>query len=263
MSESNRVSESWNECRCNADTSSVNGSIKWKKRLDKFCGCNDCANLFNKCLDRTALSGDIIDHFNRHAMTIDDNLLNCIHDFYVSINDHDLVSFLDIEEKIIYVYKQIVKDVTDRKLLPFSRVNNSLRMHGVMVEKCQLSSILYEEDGKSMSDFRTLWNDTRLDYYIYNNLIVDVKSIIKIYIKNRLLSDDVDAIDIEGFMSMMVDRGVRLCDHINASILRNLFDDIDNTISGVNKEMKDLSIQVNLSMEDKPLVKQRSLRPRK
>lgn len=219
--------------------------------------------MFNKCLERTVVDGDITDYFNKHALTVDDNILNCIYDFYLSIDDGDLLALLNFQEKLVNIYKRVVGDLADRRSLPFARANNAMRMHSIMVEKCKLSSILYEEDGKALSDLRTLWNDTRLDFYVYNGLAMDIRSVIKIYVKNRILSNETDDVDVEEFISTISERGIRLCEHVNVSILSTLFSDVDKVINGVDKETKDLSVQVNLSIEDEPLPKQRSLRSRK
>lgn len=211
------------------------------------------------------MSVDIYDYFNKHALNVDDNVLNVIYYNLVMNKNVNLFSYISEQDMILKRYNLLFENDENLHFRPFLKMNTALLTHDILIKICKLENVVYGGSDGSV-DLRNIWNDVDINYYISNDMRIDINAIAKIIIKRHscgLFSPH--DIDIYGdlLMSEIEASGAELCEHVTIDMITSIMSSLVSLLDENDLTMEDVATQVNRELDSSNLVKQRSLRPRR
>lgn len=220
--------------------------------------------MFNKCADGSVAYDDILDYFKKHVLTADDNVLNSIYYNFIVNNNVELLKIVCEQNVMIECYDLLFKNTNHIRFRPFIRMTTAMLMHDVLTRICNMENIIY--DGNDDIDLRNLWNDVDINYYIYNDLLVDIDGIVKILLK-RCVRDGSGGLDAGSYIdSIIMEIGASktsLCEHVDREVMISIFETIASTLGNRISTVEDASTQADIRLEDMSPSRQRSLRSRR
>lgn len=266
MSQASRSGGFRPRCTCNDNVSFSATASTWRKRLRRFCSCKECTNIYDKCVGGNADWNDVCDYFNKHAITVDDNVLNVIYNNFM-ISKHPLLleHILKIEDMKCN-YDFLLGDEVDYHLGLFCRMSTSLLTYDLLVKSCGLEEVIYGS-GNDDTDLRLLWNDGIIAYYKSHDARVDVNAAVKILVARSGNDDDFSSINVNDYIASIMDEmtknGVLFCEHVDTNVLKSILIAIRSIPKDGNPHMEDVSTQVSQSILDSTASRQRIFRPRR
>lgn len=255
-------------CECNEHIGFVAAASAWRERLKRFCTCNDCALIYNKCVDGSATYIEILDYFGKHVLTVDDNVLNSIYYNLVMNKNKALCDYITRINLISRSYRLLFDYADEFHLQPFLRLSTSMLMHDLLTKECKLEEIVY--GGDSNIDLRNIWNDVELKYYAFNDARIDLSAMAKILL-NKCMNNSRAFVDVDAFsdaiLSEVNNSDAELCEHVTKDMIMFMLGSISKVLKeGVSHDvliMEDASVQVDREAENNRPTRLRAVRTRK